>query len=179
KFLGVRKDLPLQTSHRHHSHLIPIHPLHLLTIDGSEDEKSLIKNSIRQLIFMGHGEWVGFSFSWAASIFAHTGYSNLARTMLLDYIDRMITENTFMMQGPQEGCDMSVHGTYAFTLEGGFGSANALLEMLLQSYNNTIRLFPGVPECWQNVVFHNLRTEGAYLVSAVRNEGKCIWVRIF
>lgn len=177
--LGVRADLPLQTSHRHHSHLIPIHPLHLLIIEGSIEDKLLIRDSIRQLIFMGHGEWVGFSFSWAASIFACTGYPNLARTMLLDYTDRMITENTFMMQGPQGGCDMSIHGTYALTLEGGFGAANALLEMLLQSYGKVIRLFPGTPECWQDAVFHNLRVEGAYLVSAVRKEGKCIWARIF
>lgn len=177
--LSVRKDLPLQTSHRHHSQLIPIHPLHLLTIEVSEEERALIKNSIRQLIFMGHGEWVGFSFSWAASIFACTGYSNLARTMLLDYTDRMITENTFMMQGPQKECDMSVHGTYALTLEGGFGAANALLEMLLQSHGGIIHLFPGTPECWQDAVFYNLRAEGAYLVSAIRKEGKCIFARIF
>jgi alpha-L-fucosidase 2 len=179
KCLSVRKDLPLQTSHRHHSHLIPIHPLHLLTIEGSEEERELINNSIRQLIFMGHGEWVGFSFSWAASIFAHTGYPELARTMLLDYTDRMITENTFMMQGPQRGCDMSVHGTYALTLEGGFGAANAILEMLIQSYGGIVRLFPGVPECWQDVVFHNLRAEGAYLVSAIRKEGRCVFARVF
>ncbi len=179
KVLGVRKDLPLQTSHRHHSHLLPIHPLHLLTIDGSEEEKKLIENSVRQLIFMGHGEWVGFSFSWAASIFACAGYPELARTMLLDYLDRMITENTFMMQGPQQGCDMSVHGTYALTLEAGFGAANALLEMLMQSYKNIIQLFPGIPECWEDAVFHNLRAEGAYLVSAIRKGGRCRLARVF
>jgi len=179
KALAVRKDLPLQTSHRHHSHLMPIHPLHLLTLDGNDEEKNLIKNSVRQLMFMGHGEWVGFSFSWAASIFSCTGYPNLARTMLLDYGDRMITENTFMMQGPQQGCDMSVHGTYALTLEGGFGAASALLEMLIQSYGNIIRLFSGVPECWEDVVFHNLRAEGAYLVSAIREGGRCNLVRVF
>jgi len=179
KVLSVRGDLPLQTSHRHHSHLMPIYPLHLLTLDGNEEEKSLIKNSIRQLIFMGHGEWVGFSFSWAASIFACTGYPDLARTMLLDYTDKMITENTFMMQGPQQGCDMSVHGTYALTLEAGFGAANALLDMLIQSYGGIIRLFPGIPEGWQEAVFHNLRAEGAYLVSAIRKKGKCVLARIF
>ena len=74
---------------------------------------------------------------------------------------------------------MSVHGTYALTLEAGFGAANALLEMLMQSYKNIIQLFPGIPECWEDAVFHNLRAEGAYLVSAIRKGGRCRLARVF
>ncbi len=35
-----------------------------------------------------------------------------------------------------------------------------------------------LPKSWQDVVFHNLRAEGAFLVSAVRKGGKTQWVRI-
>ncbi|MGC8718114.1 MAG: glycoside hydrolase family 95-like protein, partial [bacterium] len=59
------------------------------------------------------------------------------------------------------------------------GAANAILEMLIQSYGGVIRLFPGSPECWQDAVFHDLRAEGAYLVSAIRKEGKCMFTRVF
>jgi len=41
-----------------------------------------------------------------------------------------------------------------------------------------IRVFPGVSPQWKEGVFHNLRAQGAFLVSAVRNQGKTAWVRI-
>ena len=50
--------------------------------------------------------------------------------------------------------------------------ARALQDILLQSWGGTIRIFPGVPESWKDVTFHNLRAEGAFLVSAQRRDGK-------
>jgi len=173
--LAVRGDLELETSHRHHSHLIPLHPLHLLSL---EKDRELIERTIKRWIFQGHGEWVGFSVAWAASIAACTNRANLARTMLLDYVDRWVTENTFHMQGPQNGCDLSVHGNYALTLEAGFGAANALQEMLLQSYDGVIRAFPAVPRSWTEAAFWSLRAEGAFLVSAVRRNSRTVFVHI-
>ena len=42
----------------------------------------------------------------------------------------------------------------------------------------TIRLFPALPPEWKDVEFHDLRTEGAFLVSAKRVGGKTEWVTI-
>jgi alpha-L-fucosidase 2 len=57
--------------------------------------------------------------------------------------------------------------------------------MLLQSWSDPakdesgpIRVFPAVPAAWQDVEFHDLRAEGAFLVSAKRSGGKTAWVRI-
>jgi hypothetical protein len=50
--------------------------------------------------------------------------------------------------------------------------------MLLTSWGNTIRVFPGVPDDWKDVTFDRLRTEGAFLVSASRKGGKTQWVRV-
>lgn len=41
-----------------------------------------------------------------------------------------------------------------------------------------IRIFPAVPAEWKEAVFHDLRAEGAFLVSAGRRDGKTRWVRI-
>jgi len=57
-------------------------------------------------------------------------------------------------------------------------TCHLLQEMLLQSWGGKIRVFPGVPPQWQEAVFHNLRAQGAFLVSAVRREGKTGWIRI-
>lgn len=52
------------------------------------------------------------------------------------------------------------------------------LDMLLQSWGNKIRLFPALPDAWTDVSFHNLRAEGAFLVSASRQKGKTKFVSI-
>jgi alpha-L-fucosidase len=56
--------------------------------------------------------------------------------------------------------------------------ARSLQDMLLQGHGNLIRVFPAIPAAWKEVVFHNLRTEGAFLVSAGRKNGQTEWVRI-
>jgi hypothetical protein len=56
--------------------------------------------------------------------------------------------------------------------------AQSLHEMLLQSWGGTIRIFPACPSGWKDAAFDNLRAEGAFLVSAVRRDGKTEWVRI-
>jgi hypothetical protein len=50
--------------------------------------------------------------------------------------------------------------------------------MLIQSWGGTIRVFPACPSAWKDAVFHNLRAEGGFLVSAERKNGKTAWVRI-
>ena len=50
--------------------------------------------------------------------------------------------------------------------------------MLLQSYAGFIELFPAVPDRWKDVAFSTLRAEGAFLVSAKREEGRITEVRV-
>ena len=41
-----------------------------------------------------------------------------------------------------------------------------------------IRIFPAVPKSWKEVSFDKLRTEGAFLISSKRKEGKTDEVKI-
>ncbi len=57
--------------------------------------------------------------------------------------------------------------------------------MLVQSWSDPAasepdpkRIFPAVPSAWQDIEFRDLRTEGAFLVSAKRSAGQTDWVRI-
>jgi len=174
--LKVRADLPYESSHRHHSHLSPIYPFHEVTL---EKDRDLIDRSIHTWILRGHGEWVGFSWTWAASIAAHVGRSTLARTLLLDYTDRFITENTLMFQGALQACDMTVwESGNSSTLEAGFGFLDAVQNMLIQSHNGVIRVFPAAPPAWASASFWRLRAEGAFLVSAQQSDGKAEFVEL-
>ena len=57
------------------------------------------------------------------------------------------------------------------------GMCQMLHDMLIQSWGDKIRV-PRRVEEWKDAVFHNLRAEGAFLVSAVRKEGKTAWVHV-
>ncbi len=70
-------------------------------------------------------------------------------------------------------------------LESSLGMANIVQNMLIQSWTDPakdepgpIRIFPAIPAAWKDVEFRDLRTEGAFLVSATRTNGRTQWVRI-
>ncbi len=44
--------------------------------------------------------------------------------------------------------------------------------MLLQSHEGFVEVFPAIPEHWKDIRFRNLRTEGAFLISAERKAGQ-------
>ena len=66
-----------------------------------------------------------------------------------------------------------------FTLEGNFAFASGIQEMLLQSHTGIVRIFPAIPVSWNDVSFHNLRTYGAFLISAQKKNGKISQVTVF
>ena len=70
-------------------------------------------------------------------------------------------------------------------IESTLGMANIVQDMLIQSWSDpakdepgVIRIFPALPSAWKDLEFHDLRAEGAFLVSAKRTAGKTEWVRI-
>ena len=50
--------------------------------------------------------------------------------------------------------------------------------MMLQSWGGKINVFPASPKKWKDVAFHNLRAQGAFLVSAKKVEGTTEFVSI-
>ncbi|MBI5092696.1 MAG: hypothetical protein HZB26_09675 [Candidatus Hydrogenedentes bacterium] len=176
--LLISADTPMTHSHRHFSHLMAIHPLGVLTVDGSEDDRALIRNSLLEIRTKGLGEWTGWSYPWMSLIASRAGYGNTAWQMLDLYANAFITPNTFHVNG-----DPRIHGVSLFdyepmTLEAGFGAAAAIMEMLLQSYNGTIRVFPTMPDRWHDAHFEDLRAEGAFVVTAKMAAGKVVFASI-
>jgi alpha-L-fucosidase 2 len=86
--------------------------------------------------------------------------------------------NSFHANGDQSGTGKSSFTYRPFTLEGNFAFASGLQEMLLQSQNGLLQLFPAVPAAWSNASFAGLRAEGAFLVSATRIGGEVDSLRI-
>ena len=86
--------------------------------------------------------------------------------------------SSFHCNGDQSGKGYSKFKYRPFTLEGNFAAAAGIQEMLLQSHRGVIRVFPAVPDSWQDAAFTTLRAEGAFLISAERRHGKVTRIEI-
>ncbi|MDB5277209.1 MAG: hypothetical protein JWR61_2164 [Ferruginibacter sp.] len=175
--LSIAPGQNLDQSHRHHAQLMAIYPLGLLDIN-KEAEKNTIDKSLRWLQEKGTREWCGYSFSWAACLYAQAKQGDSAAKMLTLFAKHFVSANSFHLNGDQSGGLYSNFTYRPFTLEGNFAFAQGIHEMLIQSNKGYIEIFPAIPTDWKNISFKTLRAEGAFLVSAVKENGITIRVTI-
>jgi alpha-L-fucosidase 2 len=175
--LTIAPNQNLDVSHRHHAQLMAMYPLALLNADNEADN-AIMHKSLRWLEKKGTREWCGYSFSWAACLYARAKEGNNALKMLQVFADNFVSVNSFHLNGDQRGGQYSNYTYRPFTLEGNFAFAQGLHEMLLQSSHGYIEIFPALPTAWKNVSFKTLRTEGAFLVSAIMDGGNIMEVKI-
>lgn len=170
--------LPYNQSHRHFSHMMAIYPLGLIRWEDGEKSRRIIRNSIHLLDSIGPAGWCGYSYSWLASMKARAKDGTGAARALDIFAKAFCLKNSFHANGDQTKSGYSGFTYRPFTLEGNFAFASGLQEMLLQSYAGFIEIFPAVPDSWKDVSFHQLRAEGAFLVSAKKEDGKVMSVKI-
>lgn len=155
---------PAPRGHRHWSHLLMIYPFYTVNWDQPEN---------RDLITRSWQYWAdpqvpnAWSQGVMSSMASAIGDTTAARQhMQLALNSRNLAPNTMHTEGGNPCSE--THGLLCQMLH----------DMLLQSWGGRIRIFPGAPAAWSNIVFHDLRTEGAFLVSAERRDGKTDWIRI-
>ena len=175
--LTVAPGKNLDASHRHLSPYMAIYPLNLLAIDNAND-KIIIKKSLHHIEQKGTRAWCGYSFSWMATMYARAKEADSAVKMLQIFANNFCSVNSFHLNGDQKGGQYSNFTYRPFTLEGNFAFAQGIQEMLLQSNNGYIEIFPAAPASWKNVSFKTLRTEEAFLVSAIKENGSITTVQI-
>jgi alpha-L-fucosidase 2 len=168
--LTIAPGVTRKVSHRHHSNLMSIYPLGLLNVENEKD-KMIIDSSLRWMEKTGTDAWCGYSFSWAASLYARAKEGDSAARELKIFASNFCSSNSFHLNGDQKGGQYSKFTYRPFTLEGNFAFAQGLNEMLLQSYSGIIEIFPAVPASWEDITFNNLRAEGAFLISVTKTNG--------
>jgi len=178
KVLRLSPDESLRESHRHHAHLMAIYPLGILNMENNQQDREVIISSLDDLRRLGTKAWVGFSFPWASCMEARAGRADEALNYLDIYVKAFTSPNGFNLNGDQSGKGYSALTYRPFTLEANFGAAQAVHEMLLQSWGGKIRIFPAVPSEWQDVSFRDMRAEGGFIISAERKAGKTTSVKI-
>ena len=176
--LTVSANQNMNVSHRHMSPFMAIYPLCLLDINRAVDS-SIIKTSLRNIESHGTREWCGYSFSWMASLYARAKEADSAVKQLQIFASNFCSSNSFHLNGDQKGGQYSSFTYRPFTLEGNFAFAQGVHELLLQNHDDVIEIFPAVPDDWKNVSFKTLRAEGAFLISAKKENGVTEEVKIF
>jgi hypothetical protein len=159
----IGKNVKLTGGHRHFSHLLAIYPLRTLTPEAPAD-RELIDKSLKHWHSFGRGI-AGYAFTGASCMASILGDGDEA-LRYLNVLKTYLKPNTFYSEIGLPVMETPLHG------------ATAMQDMLMQSWGGRLRVFPAVPSEWPDVQFHQLRGEGAYLVSARRERGETQWVMV-
>ena len=173
--LLVARNEGFAESHRHFSHAMSIHPLGLLNAEGADS--LTVRATLREISSHGTSQWTGYSFSWFAAMLARSNQADSSLRYLSDYL-KFTLRNGFHANGDQSRSGLSSMTYRPFTLEGNFLAMDAVQEMLLRSAFGEVVVFPATPARWQDASFRDLRAEGGWKVSAVRQGGRTVSVRV-
>ncbi len=170
--LAIAPGHPYNESHRHFSHLVAWHPLGVIDMNNGDADKDIILATIHRLEDKGSSYWCGYSFSWLGNLYARAKNGEKAAEILRIFSENFCLSNSFHANGEQHDRGYSNFKYRPFTLEGNFAFAAGIQEMLIQSHCGIIEVFPAIPNAWKDVSFSTLRTQGAFLVSAVMQTGR-------
>jgi len=162
--LWIGAGVQLTSSHRHYSHLLWFYPLYLFDASTPE-QRDLLERSLAHWVGFS-GALQGYTFTGAASMSALMGEGDRAHEYLDTLLDDFIQPNTMYKEGSSPVMETPLSG------------AQSLHDMLIQSHGGTIRVFPAVPDAWEDAVISQLRTEGAFVVSAARRGGRTQFVHV-
>lgn len=178
KSLAFAQGHPYNSSHRHFSNAMAVHPLGLLDVANGGRDKEIVEATIGIIKEKGSDYWTGYSFSWLANMQARAYDGEGAAKSLQDFANYFCLSNTFHANGDQKKSGRSKFTYRPFTLEGNMAFASGIQDMLIQSHRGYVELFPAIPASWKNVSFNTLRTQGAFLVSAKREGGKITSIEV-
>jgi hypothetical protein len=171
--LRIASDQPLDESHRHFSHLLPLYPLYQLNPDEPQTRELLVR-SLRHWHQIGDGKALaGYSFTGGAALYASLGMGDDALGMLHSFLNNAKGRGTFYANTMYAEA-----GGHNPVIETPLSGASAVMDLLLQSWGGKIRVFPAVPGAWSEVAFHQLRAMDGFLISARRERGQTAWVEI-
>jgi alpha-L-fucosidase 2 len=163
----IGAETPYAQSHRHYSHLLMVYPLYLVNWDQPEQRELIEKTIVRWHALTGAHR--GYSYTGAASMYAMMGRGDTALTYLKKFFDPTT----------RYPCRANTHYTEAGpVIETPLSASQSVHDMLCQSRGGVVRVFPAVPSSWSDVTLHDFRTQGAFLVSAVRTRGVTRFVRV-
>lgn len=156
-----------EPGHRHLSHLYGLFPGELFT---EEDEnlsclKEPVRKSLERRLRFGGGH-TGWSCGWIINLFAVLGDGEKA----YEYLKVMLKRSTY----PNLWDDCP-----PFQIDGNFGGAAGIANMLVQDRNGKLTLLPAIPKAWKSGFVKGLRVKNGKAVDIRWENGEITESRVY
>lgn len=136
---------------RHMSQLYPLYPGSEMTPRNMVEFWNAARVSLERRLAAGGG-YTGWSRAWVICLWARLANGDLALESLCRLLDHSTGPNLFDTHPAGKG--------WIFQIDGNFGAAAGLAEMLLQSHEGEINVLPALPKAWPKGHVSGLRARG-------------------